>query len=157
MDDLGTRLLGVRYTDTRMRTHWFAPGLEEVQAGIDKAVGTREARIVSWNRDFTVLLVRVGNASNVGQYFVFTMEETQIAFSATDARYSPSGAISRERRSERQSCCAHIVGQLARTSRIEPAPEQLADFRRLGVELVRQSLRIVAVTGKLGFEVVDLT
>nr|WP_247650663.1 TrbG/VirB9 family P-type conjugative transfer protein [Sphingomonas sp. S2M10] len=53
-------------------------------------------------------------------------------------------------------CRAHIVGQLARTSRIKPAPEQLPYLRRLGVELVRQALRIVAVAGKLGFEVVNL-
>lgn len=49
-----------------------------------------------------------------------------------------------------------IVSQLARASGIEAAPEQSADFRRLRVKLVRKSLRIVAVAGKLGFEVVDL-
>ncbi|KQS02293.1 peptidase [Sphingomonas sp. Leaf357] len=74
-DDLGTRLLGVRYTDTRSRTHWFDPAMAKIQSDIDKAVGAREGRIVSWNRDFTVLIVRIGNASNAGQYYVYTVDD----------------------------------------------------------------------------------
>ncbi|MEG3123878.1 alpha/beta hydrolase family protein [Sphingomonas sp. GB1N7] len=74
-DELGTRLLGVRYTDTRSRTHWFDPALAKIQQDIDKAVGAREGRIVSWNRNFTIFIVRVGNASNVGQYYVYAVDE----------------------------------------------------------------------------------
>jgi dipeptidyl aminopeptidase/acylaminoacyl peptidase len=71
----GTRLIGVRYTDTRARTHWFDPALAEVQKQIDKAVGTRRAAIVSWTPDFSVLIVFVGSADNPGAYYTFRPDE----------------------------------------------------------------------------------
>ena len=73
--DGGTRLIGVRYTDTRTRTHWFDPALAEVQAQLDKAVGTRRATIVSWTPDFSMLIVFVGSADNPGNYYTFRPDE----------------------------------------------------------------------------------
>lgn len=74
-DETGTRIIGVRYTDTRARTHWFDPTLAEVQAQIDKAVGARNAQIVSWNRDFSSLIVLVGSADYPGAYYTFRPDE----------------------------------------------------------------------------------
>lgn len=82
--------------------------------------------------------------------------QTEITFGAKDARCSASDAGSRTSLSKRESCCAHIVSQPAHTGPTEPAPEQLADFRRLGVELIRQAFYIVFVMGERGFEVFDL-
>lgn len=73
--DGGTRVIGVRYTDTRERTHWFDPKLAEVQALIDKAVGTRRAQIVSWSRDFNTLIVLVDSPDNPGGYYTFQVDE----------------------------------------------------------------------------------
>jgi len=74
-DESHTRIIGVRYTDRRARTHWFDPTLAEVQAQIDKAVGTRNAQIVSWNRDFSSLIVFVGSADYPGTYYTFSPDE----------------------------------------------------------------------------------
>lgn len=70
-DPSGTALSGVTYTDDRQRTHWFDPKLSEVQAAIDKAVGDRQARIVSLSRDRTKLIVHVGGPSRPGAFFFF--------------------------------------------------------------------------------------
>ena len=67
----GTKLIGVRYIDDRPRTHWFDPKLAEVQSQIDAAVGTRQAQIVSWSRDFSVLVVLVGGADRPGGYYIY--------------------------------------------------------------------------------------
>jgi dipeptidyl aminopeptidase/acylaminoacyl peptidase len=81
--DGGSRLVGVRYTDTRERTRWFDSKLADVQAKIDAAVGARTAQIVSWSRDFSVLLVRVGGADRLGAYYVFRPEEGVMHIFAT--------------------------------------------------------------------------
>lgn len=69
--DGGTRMIGARYTDTGPRTHWFDPKLAEIQATIDKAIGARTAQIVSWSRDFSVLIVLVGGADRPGAYYLY--------------------------------------------------------------------------------------
>ncbi|WP_353203869.1 prolyl oligopeptidase family serine peptidase [Sphingomonas sp.] len=69
--DGGNRLVGVRYIDTRPRTHWFDPALADIQAKIDAAVGTRAAQIVSWSRDFSTMIVHVGGPDRSGGYYVF--------------------------------------------------------------------------------------
>jgi dipeptidyl aminopeptidase/acylaminoacyl peptidase len=98
-DTPGTRVLGVQYTDTRARTHWFDPAMAKVQEDLDKAVGTRRAEIVSWNRDFTVLVVRVSHAGNAGQYFVYTAADgTMRLFASVSASlgsksYAPVSTI----------------------------------------------------------------
>ena len=40
----GTKMIGARYTDTRPRTHWFDPVLQENQALIDKSVAPARRR-----------------------------------------------------------------------------------------------------------------
>jgi dipeptidyl aminopeptidase/acylaminoacyl peptidase len=70
-DDAQARVIGVRYTDTRPRTHWFDPKLAAFQEEIDKSVGTRQAHITSWNRDFSVLIVYVGGADQPGAYYTY--------------------------------------------------------------------------------------
>ncbi|WCM25771.1 S9 family peptidase [Sphingomonas sp. QA11] len=73
--DGGTRLIGIHYTDTRARTHWFDPALADIQAKIDQAVGTRRAQIKSWSRDFKVLIVLVDSPDNPGTYYIFRQDE----------------------------------------------------------------------------------
>lgn len=80
--DGGTKMIGVRYTDTRPRTHWFDPMMEETQTLIDKSVGTRQAQIVSWSRDFSVMIVMVGGADRPGDYYVFRPAEGAMHFLA---------------------------------------------------------------------------
>lgn len=70
-DQSGTGLAGVRYTDDRPRTHWFDPRMAQIQSDIDNAVGGRQAHIVSWNRDWSSLLVHVGGADRPGAYYFY--------------------------------------------------------------------------------------
>lgn len=73
-DPAGNALAGIRYTDDRPRTYWFDPSMAEIQSGIDKAVGDRQAHIVSWSRDRSKLLVYVGGADRPGAYYFFAPE-----------------------------------------------------------------------------------
>jgi dipeptidyl aminopeptidase/acylaminoacyl peptidase len=97
--DSGTRMIGVEYTDTRPRTHWFDPALAEIQAQIDKSVGTRHANIISWSKDFSTMIVWVGGADRPGDYFVFRQAEGTMHFLAHvsstlgAAHYSPVSTI----------------------------------------------------------------
>jgi len=97
--DSGTKLIGVRYTDTRPRTHWFDPMLEETQALIDKSVAPRQAQIVSWSRDFGVMIVFVGGADRPGDYYVYRPAEGTMHFLAhissdlKAAHYSPVSTV----------------------------------------------------------------
>jgi dipeptidyl aminopeptidase/acylaminoacyl peptidase len=67
----GNDIDGFRLTDHWGRTEWINPTLRTVQAHMDKAVGDRRARIVSWNADRSRLLVEVGGASQAGGLFYF--------------------------------------------------------------------------------------
>lgn len=73
-DQAGTGLAGVRYTDERPRTHWFDPRMAEIQSDIDKAVGDRRAQIISWNRNWSKLLVHVGGADRPGAFYFYAPE-----------------------------------------------------------------------------------
>lgn len=73
-DQAGTGLAGVRYTDDRPRTHWFDPRMAQIQSDIDKAVGNRQAQIISWSRDWSKLLVHVGGADRPGAFYFYAPE-----------------------------------------------------------------------------------
>lgn len=92
----GDGLLGVRYTDTRSRTHWFDPKLADIQAEIDKSVGSRAAHIVSWNRDFRRLIVYVAPNNKPGAFYFFDVAGgfMQIMSSINDQIKGPTGAVS---------------------------------------------------------------
>lgn len=71
-DTTGTGLAGVRYTADASRVHWFDPGLAQLQADIDKAVGAdRRARIVSTSRDHSKMIVHVGSPDQPGSYYYY--------------------------------------------------------------------------------------
>jgi len=63
------------YTDDRDRVEWFDPKLKAIQADLDKAVGAREAWIVSRNRDDSLFLVLVTGANDPGAYFYYAPAE----------------------------------------------------------------------------------
>lgn len=67
----GDALAGVRMTDTRPRVHWIDPVLAKAQDEIDQAIGAGNARIVSWNKDQSRLIVHVGAPDTPGAYFFY--------------------------------------------------------------------------------------
>jgi dipeptidyl aminopeptidase/acylaminoacyl peptidase len=66
-----TGLAGVRYTADGPEVHWFDPALAKIQADIDKAVGTRKARIISTSRDETQMIVHVGAPDQPGGFYYY--------------------------------------------------------------------------------------
>lgn len=69
-----TGLTGVYYTADAPVAHWFDPTLAQIQADIDKAVGSRRARIVSTSRDNKRMIVHVGNADQPGAYYYYNID-----------------------------------------------------------------------------------
>lgn len=68
-------LAGVRYVDTRRRTHWFDPSMAEVQAEIDKALGKRTGEIVSMDRTWSRFIVEVGAADQPPTYYLYSPKD----------------------------------------------------------------------------------
>lgn len=71
----GSRMIGVRYTDTRPRTHWFEPALALVQSQLDASVGARNAHIISWSSDFSILIVAVESTDRPTDYYTYRPDE----------------------------------------------------------------------------------
>jgi dipeptidyl aminopeptidase/acylaminoacyl peptidase len=71
LSDDGKEVRAAYYTDVRDRVHWFDPEMKEVQEAIDKAVGAKEAWIVSHSRDRSKMLVLVTGANDPGSYYYF--------------------------------------------------------------------------------------
>ena len=93
----GTRMIGVRYVDTRPRTHWFEPALALVQSQLDASVGSHNAHITSWSRDFSTLIVAVESAERPTVYYTYRPAEGIMHFlAAADENFGPTswGAVS---------------------------------------------------------------
>jgi dipeptidyl aminopeptidase/acylaminoacyl peptidase len=73
--DDGSRLIGARYIDTRPRTHWFEPALALIQGQLDSAVGARNAHIISWSHDFSVLMIALESPDRPTVYFLYRPAE----------------------------------------------------------------------------------
>ncbi|KQM96872.1 alpha/beta hydrolase family protein [Sphingomonas sp. Leaf25] len=59
-------IAGVSVTDRHRRNVWFDPKLKTLQENIDKAVGDRRARLVSWDKARDRFLVEVGAPNQAG-------------------------------------------------------------------------------------------
>ena len=70
-DAVGTGLASVSYVADAPAMHWFDPDIAAIQASIDKAVGDRQARIVSTSRNHSRLIVHVGRADQPGAYYYY--------------------------------------------------------------------------------------
>ena len=67
----GDDIDGVTVTDRFGHTVWLNPKLKEIQDAVDKAVGERRARIVSWDRTRSKFLVQVGSPSQAGALYFY--------------------------------------------------------------------------------------
>ncbi|MDB5709858.1 MAG: peptidase [Sphingomonas bacterium] len=86
--DDGSRMIGVRYNDTRARTHWFEPALALVQSELDNAVGARNAHIISWSRDFATLMISLESTNRPTMYFLYRPAEgTMHLFANADEHF----------------------------------------------------------------------
>jgi hypothetical protein len=65
----GASLLGARLSGADPRSHWIDPDLAEIQAALDKSVGSRRARIISMSADRSILLIRVDRPDSPGTLY----------------------------------------------------------------------------------------
>jgi dienelactone hydrolase len=93
----GDGVAGVMVTEDASRVHWLDPGLAQVQAEIDKAVGKSRAHVVSWDRARRKLLLKVGGADQAGAYYLFDREGAgtmeRIAFVDEKLRMAKQSAV----------------------------------------------------------------
>jgi dipeptidyl aminopeptidase/acylaminoacyl peptidase len=89
--DDGSRMIGVRYTDTRSRTHWFEPALALVQSELDQAVGARNAHIISWSRDFATLMIAVESSDRPTIFYLYRPAEGSMHLFANADEHFGSG------------------------------------------------------------------
>ncbi len=71
----GKELLGASTSAAVGAVHWFDPALAALQAQFDKAVGDRQARIVSFNRDRSRMLVRVTRPDTPGAIYYYDVAD----------------------------------------------------------------------------------
>ena len=87
----GTKLAATWFTEDVSKVHWFDPAMKKVQAALDKAVPGAQPRIVSRSRDDTVMLVRVGSASDPGGFYVFDAKQKKLSpFGAVNDKLDPA-------------------------------------------------------------------
>ena len=67
----GKNLLAAWWTDSRERIKWFEPAREQFQTDVDKAVGERQAWVVSRSRDSSRMIVWVGASNDPGTYYFY--------------------------------------------------------------------------------------
>ena len=68
----GDGYMGIAVTTQRPGVRWIDAGQASIQAEIDKAVGPgRMARILSYNRDGSAMIVKVGGPDQPGSYYYY--------------------------------------------------------------------------------------
>lgn len=65
----GDDVAGIAIIENRSKVEWFDPALKDIQQSLDQTAGPGNAKIISWSRDRTKLLVRIGTASQAGSLY----------------------------------------------------------------------------------------
>ncbi len=71
VDPVRSTLLGVEVTENRTATHWINPDMAALQKKLSERVQAAQVEITSFNPDHSVVILRVGDASAPGAYFVY--------------------------------------------------------------------------------------
>lgn len=74
----GKTVLGYGTSAADPVMHWIDPQIADVQAQIDKTVTNRKARIISFNRDRTRMLIRVDRADAPGALYFFDVTDGRL-------------------------------------------------------------------------------
>ena len=70
--------MGVRYTTTGVRYHWFHPALKATQDLLDQNLGAGRAYLTSWNDDYDKFIVYVGGPSEAGKYLYWDRAKSPV-------------------------------------------------------------------------------
>ncbi|ASK89870.1 alpha/beta hydrolase family protein [Sphingorhabdus sp. SMR4y] len=83
LNDSGTALESVYFTDSRDRIKWFDADLAEHQRKLDKALPGQEAWIQSKSRDGKRMIVYVTSSTDPGSYYLYEPELKKLAWFAS--------------------------------------------------------------------------
>ncbi|MFN3387754.1 MAG: alpha/beta fold hydrolase [Allosphingosinicella sp.] len=79
----GTGIAGVSYEDETPQVRWIDPALGEIQAQVDRTFPGKVNRLVSRNRDDSIILIWTGSADDPGAFYVFDRKARRMdAFAA---------------------------------------------------------------------------
>lgn len=67
----GNEIEGITWVDTKHRVKWFNPDMENIQSSLEKSVPGQSVNIISQNHNRDRFIVRIGNASRPGTYYIF--------------------------------------------------------------------------------------
>lgn len=68
-----TEIYGFQYTTDKPRVKWLEPKRKKVQEFLDEQFGSGNADIVSRDKEFTKLIISVGEASQPGVYYLYDL------------------------------------------------------------------------------------
>jgi len=71
VDPVTSTLLGVEVTENRATTHWIDPAMAALQKKLSGMVQAAQVEITSFTADRSVVIVKVGDATAPGAYFVY--------------------------------------------------------------------------------------
>ncbi|OAN66651.1 alpha/beta hydrolase family protein [Sphingomonas sp. TDK1] len=71
VDPVTSTLLGVEVTENRSTTHWIDPAMAALQKKLSSMVQSAQVEITSFTADRSVVIVKVGDATAPGAYFVY--------------------------------------------------------------------------------------
>jgi dipeptidyl aminopeptidase/acylaminoacyl peptidase len=78
-DPYANRIVGIRFTDDFARTRFFIEPLKGLQEKADKAFKGASARITSWSKDHSRVVVEVSYADHPDQIFLFNPAEKTLS------------------------------------------------------------------------------
>jgi len=79
-DPTGGGLLGVNYTDNRLRHQWFDPVVAKAQRDLEKAAGAgKSVHIISMSRNQRQLIAHAGSASDPGMYYYVDLDKRSMS------------------------------------------------------------------------------
>lgn len=78
-DPTQTQVRGVRFTDTRPRTVWFDPKMQQIQAGLEQALGGKRVEITSQSADENAFVIHQSSPSAPGAYYTLSLGTGKLA------------------------------------------------------------------------------
>ena len=90
-DETSNTLLAASFVEEAPKVHWFDPAMGKLQSALDKALPGAQPRMVSRSRDDSVVMVRIGNASDPGAYYLYRAQARKISpFAEINAKLDPA-------------------------------------------------------------------
>jgi dipeptidyl aminopeptidase/acylaminoacyl peptidase len=84
--DSEAKLVGIRYEKEKSYTKWFYQKFQDYQDSLKSLYPEYDAKILEWNNDASIILVRLFNDSRPGQFIIYDAQDKKIKMLCTYAR-----------------------------------------------------------------------